>query len=52
MEIYQEYFLKATEYYSTISSQTSNQNIRNIIRVWTYLLTREVAPDGAIVKQL
>lgn len=52
MEIYQEWFLKATEYYSTISSQSHSYNIRNLIRVWVYLLTREHSLDSSLVKQL
>lgn len=39
LEIYQEYFAKATEYYSAISTQSNSHNIRNIIRIWTYLIT-------------
>lgn len=52
MEIYQEWFLKATEYYSTISSQSNSHNIRNLIRVWIYLLTREHSLDSSLIKQL
>lgn len=52
MEIYQEWFLKATEYYSTISSQSNSHNIRNLVRVWVYLLTREHSLDGSLIKQL
>ena len=52
MEIYQEYFLKATEYYSTITEQTNTKNVRNLLRMWIYLLTREHTLDSSLVKQV
>jgi hypothetical protein len=51
MEIYQEYFIKAIEHYSSITSQTHNQNVRNMTRVWLYLLTREHSPESTLLKQ-
>jgi len=52
IEIYEEYFLKATEYYSTITNHASKNNIKSIIRMWVYLLTREHSLDSSIIKQL
>lgn len=52
MEIYQDYFLKATEYYSTLTNGSSSKIISYLLRVWGFLLTREHSLDINILKQL
>ena len=50
-EIYDEFFIKASEYYSSITTQSSGQNVRFIVRVWLYLMTREYSLDSMLVSQ-
>lgn len=52
IEVYEEYFLKVTEHYSTITNHSHNKNVKNILRMWVYLLTRDYSLDSNIIKQL
>lgn len=52
LEIYHEYFQKATEGFSNISSSKNNSNLRNLIRTWNFFITRENGLDYYIIKQL
>ena len=49
--MYNEYIDQVLDHYSTVSTQ-SNHNLRNLIRLWLYLLTRDYSADSKVVEHL
>ena len=51
LEIYDQFFGRIVQYYSTLTHQNYSQNVRYLIRVWLYLINREHSIDSMLVKQ-
>ena len=52
LEIYQDYFMKISENFSSITKQSNHQNVRNLVRTWIYLITREHSQDNHLLSLL